>query len=77
MKIRPALILCASLFFFGCVTAFVPIEMTQVVSVPEQSQKEIYNKARQWFSQYFVSGKIVQNIRSYVVDKKNDSKSNC
>lgn len=40
-------------------TMYQPIELTEVVDIPNQSQEEIYNKARQWFSQYFVSGKSV------------------
>jgi len=37
----------------------VSVETTEVVEVQNQNQKEIYAKARQWFSQYFVSGKSV------------------
>lgn len=40
-------------------TMYQPIELTQVVDIPNKSKEEIYNKARQWFSQYFVSGKSV------------------
>lgn len=45
----------------GCVTTapYQPTEVKSVVDVPGQSQKEIYDKTRQWFSQYFVSGESV------------------
>lgn len=36
-----------------------PMEFTEVVEIPGQSQEQIYNKTRQWFSQYFVSGESV------------------
>lgn len=34
-------------------------EITETVQIPNKSQEEIYNKTRQWFSQYFVSGESV------------------
>ena len=37
---------------------YTPVVVTNVVEV-EKSQSEIYNKARQWFSEYFVSGESV------------------
>jgi hypothetical protein len=40
-------------------TVYKPVEVTEVVNIPGQSQEEIYNKTRQWFSQYFVSGESV------------------
>lgn len=44
----------------GCQsTQYKPVEVTDVVNIPNQSQEEIYNKTRQWFSQYFVSGESV------------------
>ena len=44
----------------GCqTTQYKPVEVTDVVNIPNQSQEEIYNKTRQWFSQYFVSGESV------------------
>jgi Domain of unknown function (DUF4468) with TBP-like fold len=44
----------------SCATQpYVPIETTEVVNLPGQKQRDIYNKTRQWFSQYFVSGKSV------------------
>ncbi len=51
-----ALILLAT----GCVTPqYKPIETTNIIELPNYDQKTIYNKTRQWFSQYFVSGKSV------------------
>jgi len=48
------------LFLFGCVAKqFKPVELTQVVEVGNKDQETIYNRTRQWFSQYFVSGKSV------------------
>lgn len=46
----------------GCglsTTRYVPVEVAKVINVPDKSQREIYDKARQWFSHYFVSGKSV------------------
>lgn len=49
----------------GCATQpYVPIETTEVVDLPGQKQRDIYNKSRQWFSQYFVSGKSVVDYES-------------
>ncbi|MEA3587943.1 DUF4468 domain-containing protein [Pseudidiomarina sp. 1APP75-27a] len=44
----------------GCqaTTPYTPETVTNVVEVSE-SQETIYNKARQWFSEYFVSGESV------------------
>ncbi|MFC1751194.1 DUF4468 domain-containing protein [Pseudomonadota bacterium] len=57
---KGVLVLACVLTIAGCATQqFKPVETTNVVNVPSQGQKEIYNKARQWFSQYFVSGKSV------------------
>jgi len=48
------------LFLFGCATQqFKPVELTEVVEVGNKDQETIYNRTRQWFSQYFVSGKSV------------------
>lgn len=53
-------ILTFFIFAMGCVAQqYQPIETTEVVKVSNQDQKAIYNKTRQWFSQYFVSGKSV------------------
>jgi hypothetical protein len=38
---------------------YAPVQRSEVISAPNQSQKSIYNKSRQWFSEYFVSGKSV------------------
>lgn len=44
----------------GCqsTTPYVPTIVTNVVEV-EKNQTEIYNRTRQWFSEYFVSGESV------------------
>ncbi|GAB2927572.1 DUF4468 domain-containing protein [Rheinheimera gaetbuli] len=57
-------IFCAALLFtlMGCgvsTVRYVPVEVAQVINVPGKNQQEIYDKARQWFSHYFVSGKSV------------------
>ena len=36
-----------------------PIEITEVVNVPNQSKSDIFNFAREWFTTYFVSGEAV------------------
>jgi hypothetical protein len=36
-----------------------PVEATEVINVGNQKQRDIYNRSRQWFSQYFVSGESV------------------
>lgn len=60
MKRYTALALAMFIFLTGCATQpFVPTETTEVVDIPGQKQRDIYNKTRQWFSQYFVSGKSV------------------
>ncbi|PSW82252.1 DUF4468 domain-containing protein [Photobacterium angustum] len=45
----------------GCqtVSVYEPVEVTKIVNIPNHTQSNIYNKTRQWFSQYFVSGKSV------------------
>jgi len=54
------IILPLFIFAMGCVPQqYRPIEITKVVKVPNQNQKALYKKTRQWFSQYFVSGKSV------------------
>tara|TARA_R110002049_G_C9172598_1_gene562118 strand:+ start:8009 stop:8497 length:489 start_codon:yes stop_codon:yes gene_type:complete len=48
------------LLLTGCaMTEYKPVEITSVVNVPDQDQKELFKKTRQWFSQYFVSGESV------------------
>ena len=60
IKAISILALTSALMFTGCVTQkHIPVELTSVVTVAGQSKKVIYNKTRQWFSQYFVSGKSV------------------
>ena len=41
------------------VQQYSPVQKEQVINASGQSQREIYNKSRQWFSHYFVSGKSV------------------
>lgn len=49
-----------SLALTGCATSeYKAVEVTSVVDVPDQDQKTLFKKTRQWFSQYFVSGKSV------------------
>jgi len=51
------------IFLQACATtAFVeykPIEINEVVLVPGKNKTEIYTKARQWFTNYFISGESV------------------
>ncbi len=55
-----ALLAAAAWVVSGCaMQPYVPVETTEVVELPGQKQKDIYNKTRQWFSQYFVSGESV------------------
>ena len=58
---KHALFTFLTLFLFtGCsIQPHVATENAKVVTVTGQSQKQIYNKARQWFSTYFVSGESV------------------
>lgn len=58
--LKTAFLACVLTVVAGCqTTQYKPVEVTDVVNVPNQSQEEIYNKTRQWFSQYFVSGESV------------------
>ena len=60
MKKYTVIVLATFAFVVGCaMQPFVPTEATEVVDFPGQKQRDIYNKTRQWFSQYFVSGKSV------------------
>lgn len=53
-------LLAGSALIAGCaMQPVVPVEATETISIPGQSQRDIYKKSRQWFSQYFVSGKSV------------------
>ncbi len=38
---------------------YTPLETTKVVTVSGVNQKEVFNRCRQWFSEYFVSGESV------------------
>lgn len=52
--------LAVSLSLAGCATTeYKAVEVTSVVNVPNQDQKALFKKTRQWFSQYFVSGESV------------------
>lgn len=62
MKAYGALVFVVIFAVTGCgmsTTRYVPVEVAKVINAPDKSQKEIYDKARQWFSHYFVSGKSV------------------
>jgi hypothetical protein len=57
---RLSLLLLWAFLVAGCAMhAYVPVETTEVVSIEGKNQRELYNKTRQWFSQYFVSGESV------------------
>ena len=59
---KKALLVAATivLLLTGCaMTEYKPVEITSVVNVPDQEQKELFKRTRQWFSQYFVSGESV------------------
>lgn len=47
----------------GCATSsytrYEPIEITKVIELPGVKKNDIFDKSRQWFSQYFVSGESV------------------
>jgi len=48
------------LLLAGCaMQEYKPVEISSVVNVPDQEQKELFKKTRQWFSEYFVSGESV------------------
>lgn len=58
--IRYALLCLAALLFAGCAGhPYKPSELSNVIEIPGKDQKALYHKTRQWFSQYFVSGKSV------------------
>lgn len=60
MKARYILFALLGVFLAGCATKpFVPVESSSVVEVSGLSQQELFDKTRQWFSQYFVSGESV------------------
>lgn len=45
----------------GCVSTetYKPVELTNFIEVQDMDQKVLFNKTRQWFSEYFVSGESV------------------
>ena len=52
-----------SVLFIGCATtAFKPITNEEVLSAPGMTRAQIFDKARQWFSTNFVSGKDVVDL---------------
>mgnify|MGYP000420393192 CR=1 FL=1 len=60
MIIRCFAVLIIAAVLAGCATKpFSPVESSSVVEVSGLSQQELFDKTRQWFSQYFVSGKSV------------------
>jgi len=60
MKQQAAVLLVTFALVGGCaMQPYVPIETAAVVELAGQKQRDIYNKTRQWFSQYFVSGASV------------------
>lgn len=60
MKTRYILFALLGVFLAGCATKpFAPVESSSVVEVSGLSQQELFDKTRQWFSQYFVSGESV------------------
>ena len=60
MKNQTSVLLATFVLVAGCaMQPYVPVETTEVVDLPGHKQRDIYNKTRQWFSQYFVSGKSV------------------
>ena len=60
IKTMSVLVILSAFLTTGCVTQkHIPSEETIVISAAGQSKKTIFHKARQWFSEYFVSGKSV------------------
>ena len=59
MKILIALATITFLSVSCTMEQYSPVQRAEVISAPNQSQKALYNKSRQWFSEYFVSGKSV------------------
>ena len=65
MKRPTSVLVAAFALIVGCATQpYVPVETTEVIDLPGQKQRDIYNKTRQWFSQYFVSGRSVVDYES-------------
>lgn len=57
-------IICVALFSSCATEPHVPAENAQVLTVSGQSKSTLFNKSRQWFSQYFVSGESVVDYES-------------
>lgn len=59
--IRNVILVSFISLLFGCATQqkFESTEIKQVVEVGNKDKETIFNSARQWFSEYFVSGKSV------------------
>ena len=66
MKILPLFAtIGVTLLLSGCgMQQATPLENSTVVTASGKSQRAIYNKARQWFSEYFVSGESVVDYES-------------
>jgi hypothetical protein len=67
MKTSPKIAAVAglTLILSGCgMQQFSPVENSVVVTSSGKSQRAIFNKSRQWFSEYFVSGESVVDYES-------------
>ena len=59
-KYISSITLSIALILTGCATTeYKAVEIESIVNVPNQDQKSLFKKTRQWFSQYFVSGESV------------------
>ena len=59
-KLSSIAIAVSIMFLSGCNTVqYAPSDITSIVKISGKTKTEIYSKARQWFSQTFVSGKSV------------------
>ncbi len=59
-KYISSIALSITLVLTGCATTeYKAVEIESIVNVPNQDQKSLFKKTRQWFSQYFVSGESV------------------
>lgn len=59
-KYISSITLSIALVLTGCATTeHKAVEIESIVNVPNQDQKSLFKKTRQWFSQYFVSGESV------------------
>jgi hypothetical protein len=59
--IKTLIILVTGMLSIGCVSTqpYTPVELTNVINVEGSNQKILFDKSRQWFSEYFVSGESV------------------